>query len=189
MKGIFCIEGIWEDDLRKKSSIRPILELLENHQNIPFIYHDCATFEELEYFVNKWSLQRYQNYPILYFAFHGNPNEIMFGNKPYSLDQLADILYNKCKNSVIIFGSCSTLAIDKRHLNRFLKATGALAICGYKNSVDWLESTAFEMLLLFYLQENKFDGRGIVSITKKVTNLSKNFKNSIDFRIVSNINN
>jgi hypothetical protein len=164
------------------------LELLELHQKIPYIYHDCATSEELEYFVNKWSLKRYQNFPILYFAFHGNPNEIMLGNKPYSLDQLADILYNKCKSSVIIFGSCSTLAIDKRHLNRFLKATGALAICGYKNSVDWLESTAFEMLLLNHLQENKFDGRGIASITIKVTELSMKFRNSLDFRIVSKIN-
>ena len=27
-KGIFCLEGLWYDDLRKRSTVKPILELL-----------------------------------------------------------------------------------------------------------------------------------------------------------------
>ena len=33
-KGIFCLEGEWDNDLRKKRSIRPILDLLQ-HSNSP----------------------------------------------------------------------------------------------------------------------------------------------------------
>ena len=36
-KGIFCLEGKWYDDLRKRSSVRPILELLELNSDIPYI--------------------------------------------------------------------------------------------------------------------------------------------------------
>jgi hypothetical protein len=36
--------------------------------------------------------------------------------------------------------------------NRFLKVTGALAVLGYRSSIDWVESAAFELLVLAQLQ-------------------------------------
>jgi hypothetical protein len=82
------------------------------------------------------------------------------------------------------------LNIDKRKLKAFLTTTGALAICGYRNDVDWVRSSAFELLLLSELQDNAFDGRGIRTIVHKCTTLAKAFKASdpdkdIHFRIVS----
>jgi hypothetical protein len=186
MKGIYCLEGIWDEDLREKSSVKPILELLHTHRGIDYIYHACATTEEIEYFISKWLQRKYYKYPILYLAFHGEKNHLILGNKKtYSLDSLADLLAGKCSFSIIIFGSCSTLALRKNYLKKFLDKTGALAICGYQEDVDWLPSTAFEMLVLSKMQENEFTKRGITAIENKVNALALKFRDELPFRMVT----
>ena len=186
MKGIYCLEGIWDEDLREKSSVKPILELLHNNRNIDFIYHNCATAEEIEFYVCKWRQKKYNKFPILYFAFHGEKNILLLGNKKtYSLDNLAEHLAGKCSKSIIIFGSCSTLAIRKNYLKKFLDKTGALAICGYLADVDWLPSTAFEMLILSQMQENEFSKRGISAIENRVNNIARKFRSELKFRMVT----
>ena len=186
MKGIYCLEGIWDEDLREKSSVKPILELLQYNRYIDHIYHSCATIEEVAFFVNKWTQKKYHKYPILYLAFHGEKNMILLGNKmTYSLDDLAELLTGKCGNSIIIFGSCSTLALRKNYLMKFLDKTGALAIGGYQKDVEWLPSVAFEMLILSEMQENEYSKRGISSLEKKVNTLARKFRDELQFRMVT----
>jgi len=115
---------------------------------------------------------------------------VVSGKNTYSLKNIGKLLRENCKGQVVIVGSCRVLDIDKRILKSFLKSTSALAVCGYKNNVDWIRSTDFEMLLLAELQENTFDGRGIKSIVTKSNALGRQFRNSdkdkdISFRIVS----
>ncbi|HNW99029.1 MAG TPA: hypothetical protein PKK00_11525 [Bacteroidales bacterium] len=186
MKGIYCLEGKWNDDLREKTSVRPILELLHSNRGIEFIYHSCATAEEIEFLLTKWTLRKYKRFPILYLAFHGEKNQILLNDKSsYSLDELANIVSGKCSNSIIIFGSCSTLAIRKNYLKKFLDKTGALAICGYQRDVDWLHSTAFEMLILSEMQENEFSKRGISAIENKINSICRKFQDELEFRMVT----
>ncbi|MCB9211525.1 MAG: hypothetical protein H6609_19345 [Ignavibacteriales bacterium] len=184
MKGIYCLEGIWDENLSNKRSVHPILDLLKSNSNIPYIYRDVATKEEFVFFINKFKQKKYSNYSILYLAFHGEENKILASNKSeINLEDLADILSNSCRRKIIFFGSCRTLNIDKRLLKKFLKETGALAVCGYKSEVDWLVSTAFELLLIDLLQDNVFDGRGIKTIFNKAKLLGKQFS-ELDFRMV-----
>jgi hypothetical protein len=147
-KGIFCLEGMWDPDLAYRSSVLPILELLQLRERIPFIHRDCATSDELKLYLDRWTLQKYRRYPILYLAFHGQPNLIYVGREEFTLDDFAEFFAGRCKRKMVIFGTCSTLRVDKRHLKRFLAATGAVAVCGYNTDVDWITSTAFEMMLL-----------------------------------------
>jgi len=190
-KGIFCLEGIWDNDLRKRSTVEPILLLLKQRLGIPYIHRDCATVHEFEFYLSKFIQATYRKYPILYLAFHGKEGSIMFnGRESYSLDEMSDSLKGKCKKTVIIIGSCSTMDIRKQHLKSFLSNTGALAVCGYRNDVDWMRSTAFELLLLSELQHNIFDGRGIKSIAERSNRLAKSFRlpdsdKNIDFKMVS----
>ena len=60
-KGIFCLEGSWDNDLQKPSTIRPILELLRMNYKIDYIYRDCATKEELEFYLKKWTQTPFKN--------------------------------------------------------------------------------------------------------------------------------
>ncbi|KQC03450.1 MAG: hypothetical protein APR54_09400 [Candidatus Cloacimonas sp. SDB] len=183
-KGIFCLEAKWYNDLRKKSSVRPILELLEMNSNIPYIYADCATAAEFEFFLKKWALKKYISYPILYLAFHGSENGIWISNQFITLDEISLILKGKCTNKIILFASCSTINIDMINLKNFLQTTDALAICGYKLIVPWIQSTALELMILSAMQDNCFDGRGIAAIKLKLDEIAKMFT-PLEFTILT----
>lgn len=52
--GIFCIEGPWDPNLKKRLSVKPILDLLTNYGGDSYIYRDCATREELYFYLKQW---------------------------------------------------------------------------------------------------------------------------------------
>jgi len=183
-KGIFCIEGIWDTDLRTPSSVEPLLDLLNLNALIDYIHVDCATIEEFELYIKKWMQKRYDRYPILYLATHGGAREVHIGGIPYSIDDLGKLMEGKCANRFIMFSSCSTMRIEKRVLRRFLDRTEALAVCGYRVDVNWLWSTAFELLLLSEIQKNEFSGRGADAIDRAATKIARSFKD-LDFSIVT----
>jgi len=183
-KGIFCIEGLWDPDLRVSSSVEPLLDLLNLNALISYIHMDAATHEEFEFYVKKWMQKRYDGYPLLYIASHGSESGIKVGDEAYSIEALADLLAGKCANRIIVFSSCSTLRIAKRELQRFLEKTEALAVCGYRVDVDWLRSTAFELLLFSQIQKNEFSGRGVEAIDRAATKIAGSFKD-LNFSIVT----
>ncbi len=183
-KGIFCIEGLWDPDLRVSSSVEPLLDLLNLNALISYIHMDAATHAEFEFYVKKWTQKRYDGYPILYIASHGSQSGIQVGKDAYSVGALADLLAGKCANRIIVFSSCSTLRIAKRELRRFLEKTEALAVCGYRVDVDWLRSTAFELLLFSQIQKNEFSGRGVEAIDRAATEIARSFKD-LNFSIVT----
>lgn len=147
--GIFCVEGQWHRDLRDRSTVRSTLELLERHRSIKFIHKDVAAPDELTYFLERWSLRQYADYTVGFFAMHGEPNRLCLTDwHTVELDDLADLLHGKCQGKRLYFGSCSVLQASEAKLHSFLRATGASMMCGYSRSVDWVESAAFETVLL-----------------------------------------
>ncbi len=183
-KGIFCIEGLWDPDLRTPSSVEPLLDLLNLNALINYIHVDCATKVEFELYITKWMQKRYDGYPILYVAGHGSASELHIGKSGYSIDALGELMEGKCANRFIMFSSCSTLRIAKKELRKFLERTEALAVCGYRVDVNWLWSTAFELLLLSEIQKNEFSGRGAEAIDNAATRIARSFKD-LDFSIVT----
>jgi hypothetical protein len=145
-KGVFCIEGNWENDLRKKSTVEPPFQLLKINKIIPYIHRSCATINELQYFLKTWLATKYNDYQILYLSFHGEINAVKLHNATYQLERIADDLKGNCSGSIIDLGACNVLNQNARNLKKNLTATGAYAIFGYKSNVDWMLSTAFELL-------------------------------------------
>ncbi len=187
-KGIFCLEGLWAHDLTNKSTVLPILELLQKGSVCNNIYHTCATREELEFFLNKWKQKSISTkYPILYLAFHGKKGQIYITDKStYSLNDLAVILEGSAKGKVVFFASCETLNTAGRTIQSFLKKTNAIAAIGYKQEVDWMIATAFELLVLDALQQDKFDSKGFENIERKIKSEYGNLHQILDCRIVVN---
>jgi hypothetical protein len=111
-------------------------------------------------------------------------NGIQVGRFFYTLDELAKLFTGRLRNAVVFFGSCSTVDINKNALRRFLKDTGTLAVCGYKSDVDWLRSTAFELLLLATIQGGTFSRTGIATIAKNVRVTAAGFR-ELEFRMVT----
>ena len=159
-KGIFCLEEpAWWGGIKNRTTVEPLLRLLEKLKDleVPYLHHDCATREEFEFFLQKWVGGSFGNYPILYLGFHGDRGEITVGGQAVTLKELEALLGDRtCEGRLIHFGACSTLAASAQTLDRFLEHTGALAICGYRRGVDFLESYAFEVLLLGRLKSMSF---------------------------------
>jgi len=177
-KNIFCIEGYWDGHMRSKKTVAPVMELLgKMDKQINHVHATCATVEEFEFYLKEWTRPSYKYYGILYLAFHGVENALCIGNNVYSLEQMAELLQGKGENAYIIFGACSTMkGISKRTMKQFLAITGAKAVCGYADDVDWLRATAFELLLLGLMQENSNTMNGVRAFAKKAKSLARSFK-------------
>jgi hypothetical protein len=187
-KGIYCLEGLWDSEFKDKSTVLPILELLERSGICQHIHHSCATQDELEFFLKKWKQKSInKKFPILYLAFHGERGSILIThNKPYSLNELADMLEDSCESKVIFFASCETLNTDERKIQSFLKKTKAIAVVGYKQEVEWMLATAFELLVLDAFQQDKFDSQGILKIEHKIKTAYGKLHHLLYFRMVIN---
>lgn len=187
-KGIYCLEGMWTHDLQNKSTVLPILELLHKGSICNYIYHACATREELEFFLKKWKQKSIiTKFPILYLAFHGKRGHIYITDKnTLSLKDLAITLENSAQGKVIFFASCETLNAGGRTIQAFLKKTNAIAAIGYKQEVDWMLATAFELLVLDALQQDRFDSVGIEKIETKIKTEYGNLYQTLDCRMVIN---
>ncbi len=151
--GIFAFEGDWEPDLKDKSSIRSNLETLRDAYGIEFVHRQIGTPGELRYYVEKWLKKgrgHYRHYRVGHFAFHGSPGVIWPGEGEVGvrLFQLERWINEGAKGRVIFFGSCSTIDISDKRIQSFLDRTKASAVVGFTEEVDWLESAAFELLVL-----------------------------------------
>ena len=185
---MFCLEGEWETDLRGRTSVTPVLELLEkaNVPSIPFIRRGIGTVTEFEYYLRRWSLKRYTPYPILYLGFHGDPGLLYVGHGregKVSLDWLEERLEGKCRKRIIHFGSCGTMATHGNRLRRFFSRTGALALCGYRQDVDWVLSAAFEIILLSEFQENALTRAGVAAVERRVRSRAGHLARNLRFRM------
>ena len=158
-----CLEETaWSGDIKDKTSVEPVLRLLETTKDyrVPYLRFDVGTLEEFDFYLKKWSGKSFgESHPILYLGFHGKSRRIFVGegrDNHVSLDDLAGRLDDKCKGRVIHFGSCATVAVHGHELNAFLRRTSALAVCGYREDVDWMEAAAFDLMLLGGLQRESF---------------------------------
>jgi hypothetical protein len=188
-KHIYCLEGMWNDyNLKDKSSVTPLLEFLFKSNNCNYIHHDCATKDELSFFLKKWANKALsERFPILYLACHGEQEKIFLNRKDFvTLTEIADILEDKCYGKIFYFGSCSTLKIDKRKIQSFLSRTGAIAAIGYKVDVDWMKSSACDLLVFEALQHDRLDSRGIKKIRDKIFSEYGNLPRQLNLCMVIN---
>ena len=146
--GVFCLEGEWDSDLRRRDSVLPVLELLERLGEIKWIYRDVATVSEVEGYLKKWGQRRYDDYPVLYLATHGDKGRLHWGSRQsMTLDELAEALPVSVRGCWVYLGSCLTL-FNEGDVRRFVDLTGVEAVLGYRKEVDWIESAAFDVILL-----------------------------------------
>jgi hypothetical protein len=183
-KGVFCLEGAWDPDLKSKQSVRYMLQLLSAVEGLSHIYRDVATLEELRFYLQRWGQKRYKDHPILYLAFHGQPQTVLVGKQSISLDEIAALLAGRCEKRIIHFGTCGTLATDRRNISRFLRRTGAVAVCGFLGDIDWLKSTAFDLLLFEIIQRYEISLRGIPAFHREVKRSYPQLYRELGFRLV-----
>lgn len=147
LPGVFCLETSWNKRLDDKTSVQPILDLLQRTGHARYIHRDVGTPEELKHYLAKWRQAQYSVYSVLYFAFHGQRGSIEVGNRQVTLEELGEELRGKATNRAVVFGSCDTLK-TKKEVEAFKKVTKAKVVRGYTRPVAWLQSAAFELVML-----------------------------------------
>jgi hypothetical protein len=154
-KHIFCLEGDWNDDLRSKNSIKSALDFLHDNSKIRYIHRHASTKAEIENRLLEYNKKKYSDYTVCYLAFHGEPNKIKVGRELMTLDELAEISQGMLKNKIVHFGSCSSLRLNKRYIERFLKKTEALCVSGYKLDFSFIPGTVLDLLFFEMCQRYK----------------------------------
>ena len=153
-KGVFCLEiGEWSGDLKTQQSVEPLLLLLKHVYDVPYIHRDVSTKSELLFYLRKWPQKTYRDYPILYLAFHGVTGAILAAKvngrtEEFSMAELVEALRGRCHRRIIHFGACNVLNLHGNSIQKFLLDTDALAVCGYAKDIDWVRSSALDLLLL-----------------------------------------
>ena len=87
---------------------------------------------------------------------------------------------------MIYFGSCETMNIDKRLIKGFMEKTKVLAVLGFKQEVNWLRSASFDIQMLSYFFENKFDSKGIEKTYNLIHTNCKSLVKELYFRMEVN---
>lgn len=154
-KYIYCLEGNWNKNPKSHQSVKPMLELLRTFSGVKYIYHKCNTKEEFFYRLQQFTKGTYKNYTVLYLAFHGRTNRIIVENQFITLKDIAMALEGKLANKIVHFGSCSTLRTSEKNIQYFISTTNCQFISGYRKDVDFIASTAFELLYFDLLQKYK----------------------------------
>src|SRR4051794_15396141 len=109
---ILCLEGGWQGRLRDRTSVLPMLELLERMEVLKFVHRDVGTEPEMEHYLDAWLRDSsVKDFYVLYLAFHGSPEGLDVGDprQPFSLARLAATLEGGCADCIIHFGACSIM--------------------------------------------------------------------------------
>ena len=159
--GVFCVEGDWSTRLQDRSSMQSLLGCLEDADVIDAVYRRASTATELHALLDRWTQKQHAGLVVGYLAFHGAPGEIRVGRERVTLSDLGERLADRCSGRVVHFGACSVLDVETDQLKEFLRRTGARAVCGYTKDVDWLQSAAFDFLLLNELTRSQHLGHAL----------------------------
>ena len=183
---IYCIEGHWDYGKKEvEPSVEPILQMLQKHGMWNYARRDCATQEELQFWL-KHEWKRCKPGSILYIASHGSAGCITLAyQNDVDILQLADWMSecgSDCKNKLIHFGGCNILAGKKgdEAVRGFMCRTEASCVTGYSKTPEWIymkhPAAALELILFAEAADIEFgDGR---SAKRPMHRIENNFNDN-----------
>lgn len=176
------MEGDWEEGLIRRRSLVPVLHLVKSQWNIPFIHRTASTRDEFRAVIREWLKAKYSAFPILYLGFHGWPGALEIGHEEIPICDLAEFA-DKGDGRIVHFGACETLNAPRAVLNRFLKMTRFVAICGFKHEVDWLHSCALEIIILDELSRRRITGKNIEVFQRNLKQMAGSLSRQLGFHV------
>lgn len=151
---IFCIESRWEEG--SKQSVEPILQIIKDNYDVDYKLHHYDTFQEFEEICNLIE----KDDDIIYIAAHGDKGVIKRlgeNSEQLPLARLAEILKPFSSGKSIHLASCNTLDVSQDISDKFIQDTECRLLTGYFKEVNWVESSAMDILLLDSLVSNQLD--------------------------------
>ena len=170
-KFIYCLEGNWNKHPKSRQSIKPILDLLYTFSKVKYIYRKCSTKDEFIKGLQIFTQKRYSKYTVLYIAYHGRKNRICFGNEDITLKEIANVLEGNLNGKIVHFGSCLTLNTTEKNITDFITRTGCSLISGYQKNIEYIDSTAFDLLYFETIQHYYSYSKIKTIVSKKYSSL------------------
>lgn len=184
--GVFCLEGDWNAaDPTDRMTIEPALEMLDRLGYLTLRHRNVNTHAELWRHLDNWDSRALDAYRFLYLGFHGKPEMLDISGDPLGLDTLGLKLEDRCRDRVIFLSSCGALESSEDYLKKFCRTTGADAVVGYTQNVDFVEAAAFEMILFGYLSDMAFGTKPPRSMYRRVTEAFPDFTSRLGFRVAT----
>jgi len=189
-KGIFCLESEWFG-LRSSMSVRSALEFLKcSDYRIPFIHRDVATAAEITHYLRKWNMRSHAAYSVLWLSIHTRrglllPGDVRRHSERMDLDALESCLAGKCRGRLVHFGGCRTIALPPRRIRQFLKVTKAVAVSGFREEVEWTESTLIEMSYFVAMQHHPLTVRGVRKVAAHMRRHHPECVKRMGFRVMT----
>ena len=189
---IYCIEGHWDyGDREVEPSVEPILQLMANMDLWPsYGRRDCATKQELQFFLGDEWYRRCEEQSVLYLATHGWDGGITLSEgQDVPLEELAGYLEpDGAEGCLVHFSGCEVMKAKESQLRDFMARTKAAAISGYTKEAGWTSALeagvrgapalALELLLFSTLKTQAIDlrdGRSFGRLHPLAADLRKRF--------------
>ncbi len=152
-KNIACLESLWDRQTENtRLNLFPMLELISKTQNARFSHLNCNTKGE---FIYNLKLLCKKNYSILYLGFHGSSGVIHLHDKTQiNFTELAEMMKDNFSDWIVHFSSCSVFR-KKKDLAQFVEDTNVILATGYTRNINWIESSALELILFQAIQRYK----------------------------------
>lgn len=162
-KSILVLESPWDDSSVKSYSVWPFINEFSNVMGVSAFYRSFSDKESFSHWVKIFNNEDSIKYPkLLYVAAHGGNNRIEGLKNGINKKTIINELKLAENIKFVHFGSC--LFGSSRNLEDLLLAVPSLQwAAGYKESVNWIDSTMFDIL---------FWGR----ITRQRSELNKSLK-------------
>ncbi|WP_154659492.1 DUF6642 family protein [Arenimonas composti] len=180
-KGVFCIEGEWSKSFSHQDSVRPLVEFLTAGDDLrPAIYRRAASADAFIWYLGRWL--ETTHYDIGFLTFHGTKGKIELGRDVVSLNELADLLSGKCEGRHILLSCCQTLKVTKEELAELRVVSKARSVSGYTKSPDFVEGSAFDLMVLTRLLYHDRPARAEEWLQKNCAGLVQNYGFVMDYR-------
>ena len=179
---IYCVEGVWDYENEVEPSVEPMLEQLRRMGRWDYMRRDCATINELQFYLEtEWS--KCYSGSILYIAAHGEEGKIWLSdNQPLGLSTLQDYVRD-LRGCLIHFGCCSVMKAPSDVLKDLIFHTEAMGIFGYNVDTGWTgtwaPALALELMYFNSIAEEKINlenGKHFQRLNKIVLNLKDRFR-------------
>lgn len=187
---MYCLETDSWRGQKDRTTLRPLLDLLEYHLEMPYLHRTVATKEEFEYHISRYAASELKTHPVLYLGFHGSYDKksakasLRLANEELDLGTLAHVLNGKLKGRIVHFGACSVFSVHGNTLQYFLRQTQAIAMMGYKEETDWTESAALELLLFGDLQYRAMRRNSIQALDRYLKDAAPKLCTRLGFKMV-----
>lgn len=163
-KSILVLESPWNSQSLKSTSVWPFVSEFANVIGIKAYHQAFLDKESFLHWVKKYNDEDVPSPKLLYVAAHGDKGRISGLLKGINSLTISDALEKSENIRYVHFGSC--LFGKEENLESLLHSAKHLHwVAGYESSVDWIDSTVFDILFWRRMYARDEDNKGFKSQT------------------------